>query len=512
MVTTKSTLEQFPNELLHYVFSYLQSDEIIYSFLSLNIRFNSLCHHYIEHIDLSMTNSVDKWFTENFQLIPSLIKTLKLNDMQLDLVFESFNDVSTYFTQLKTIHLGIFLQNGHYKQYLPVFKQTISSLLLNYQNATILSRIDHDILNEFITNNAESSILLDTLTIHGVCLSFDGEQFQICQTLKCLTIFIEYQHQLFILLEYLPQLEYLNVGIREGKAAKYDYNYSKTKHLSLKLREFILSANDIHFSDICLLLKQCQSTLEILKIRFKIDYLIDGRMLEPFKRSLKQFYFYFFCHSLDDLSINALDLLSSFQTLAWSHQPVMFFTNSFYQTYTLVSPPRDCQKFNCSLTNEFLNYYLNNRQEELKLPRITRLFLNDKQQPMYTYKFFRLLKTVFTNLQILEVGSSFELHNDNLENDVTLDTVRTLIITNNQDHCVVKHLFKLLPNLYRLAIDYDLLINVTDELYFEQQQDKFQYTPLNEILIHFPPNQHTEITDDLKHKIKFSFKNAKILS
>jgi hypothetical protein len=210
------TLEVLPNELLHDVFSYLHSEEIIYSFLNLNIRFYTLCLPYIERLNLSTTTNEELWSTENFQLIPSLIKTLKLNDTQLDWVFEYDPDsVPTYFTQLQTIQLRILLQNEHYKQYLPIFKKTISSLVLDYQNATVFSQIDHEILNEFIAN--DSSTVLSTLAIEGVCLSIDSENFQICQTLKCLTLRVEYQHHLFILLEYLPQLEYLSIGIREGK-------------------------------------------------------------------------------------------------------------------------------------------------------------------------------------------------------------------------------------------------------------------------------------------------------
>ncbi|CAF4746915.1 unnamed protein product [Rotaria sp. Silwood1] len=371
-------------------------------------------------------------------------------------------------------------------------------------------------LPEFIVN--DSSTVLSTLTIDGVCLSIDSEYFQICQTLKRLTLSVEYQHHLFILLEYLPQLEYLSIGIREGKAGKYDYNYSKTKTLSLKLRQLIISANDIDFYDLNLLLRQCQSTLEILKLRFKIDYIIDGRMLEPWKRSLKQFYFYFFCHSLDESSVDANDLLSSFQTPIWLHdQTVMFFTNSFYQTYTIVSPPYDCRNFNCSLTNEFLNYRLNNRQAEFKMPRIKRVFLNDKQEPVYTDRFFQVLKSIFINLQILEIGSSFHLidNGDNTNSwkkDAKLSTVHTLIIVNNQDHLNVKRLFKLLPNLYRLVIDYDLLVASIYDLYSMERQEQYQYNQLQEILIHFQPNQHIELDDDFKNRVKLVYGKAKILS
>ena len=276
----------------------------------------------------------------------------------------------------------------------------------------------------------------------------------------------------------------------------------------------IISANDIDFNDLHLLLLQCQSTLEILKLRLKIDYIIDGRMLEPLKRSLKQFYFYFFCHSLDDSSIYADDLLASFQTSLWLHdQSVMFFTNSFYQTCTIVSPPYDCRNFNCSLTNEFLNYRLNNRQEEFKMPRIKRIFLNDKQQPVYTDRFFQVLKSIFINLQILEIGSNFHLikNDDDKDNswkeDATLSTARTLIIVNNQDHLNVKRLFKLLPNLYRLVIDYDLLVASTCDLYSVERQEQLQ-----EILIHFQPNQHIELDDDFRNRVKLVYGKAKILS
>ncbi|CAF3709236.1 unnamed protein product [Rotaria sp. Silwood1] len=439
-----------------------------------------------------------------------------MNDTQLDWIFDTPDSVPTYFTQLQKIQLRILLQNEHYKQYLPIFKKTISSLVLDYQNATLFSKIDHEILAEFIVN--DSSTVLSTLTIDGVCLSIDSEYFQICQTLKRLTLSVEYQHHLFILLEYLPQLEYLSIGIREGKAGKYDYNYSKTKTLSLKLRQLIISANDIDFYDLNLLLRQCQSTLEILKLRFKIDYIIDGRMLEPWKRSLKQFYFYFFCHSLDESSVDANDLLSSFQTPIWLHdQTVMFFTNSFYQTYTIVSPPYDCRNFNCSLTNEFLNYRLNNRQAEFKMPRIKRVFLNDKQEPVYTDRFFQVLKSIFINLQILEIGSSFHLidNGDNTNSwkkDAKLSTVHTLIIVNNQDHLNVKRLFKLLPNLYRLVIDYDLLVASIYDLYLMERQEQYQYNQLQEILIHFQPNQHIELDDDFKNRVKLVYGKAKILS
>jgi hypothetical protein len=234
-------------------------------------------------------------------------------------------------------------------------------------------------------------------------------------------------------------------------------------------------------------------------------------MLEVLKQSLKQFYFYFFCHSLENSLINADDLLLSFNTPLWLHdQSVMFFSNSFYQTYTIISPPYDCRNFNCSLTNEFINYRLNNRCEGLKMPRIKRIFLNDKQQPVYTHKFFQMLKSIFLNLRILEIGSNFHfMDNENsCREDTKLSSVHTLIIVTNQDHLNVKYLLKFLPNLYRLVIDYDLLIASLDDFYpTERQKQQFQ-----EILIYFQPNQHIELDDNFKDRIELIFGNVKILS
>lgn len=95
-----------------------------------------------------------------------------------------------------------------YKQYISIFKQYLSKLTLDYQNTSIHSKIDYDeILNEFITNDSSSK--LSSLGIEGVCLSINNSCFQICQTLKHLTLSVEYQHHLFLL------LEYLNIDIRE---------------------------------------------------------------------------------------------------------------------------------------------------------------------------------------------------------------------------------------------------------------------------------------------------------
>lgn len=280
----------------------------------------------------------------------------------------------------------------------------------------------------------------------------------------------------------------------------------------------ILSANDINFDDLHLLLKQCQSTLEILKLRLKIDYIIDGKMLEPLKKSLKEFYFYFFCHSLDGSPISEDQLLSSFQTSSWfNDQLVMFFRNSFYHTYTVVSPPSYCRAFNCSLTNEFLNYRLNNPSEVLKMPKIKRIFLNDKQQPLYTDQVFQVLKSVFIRLRILEIGSNFHFientnENNSFEEDKKLSTVHTLIIVNNQIHFNVKRLLKLLPNLSRLVIDYDLFVAHMDDCYSLSKQELSQYERLQEILIHFQPNQHIQLDDHFKNRVKLIYTNAKILS
>lgn len=50
--------ELFPNEIIGEIFNYLHSDEIIYSFLNINIRFDNLCLPYIERINLSRSSNM----------------------------------------------------------------------------------------------------------------------------------------------------------------------------------------------------------------------------------------------------------------------------------------------------------------------------------------------------------------------------------------------------------------------------------------------------------------------
>ena len=273
----------------------------------------------------------------------------------------------------------------------------------------------------------------------------------------------------------------------------------------------ILSGNDIHLNDLILLFEQCQSTLNRLRLRFKIGYIVDGYLLETLKKRLKEFDFYLFCYSIDKYCSD--DLLSSFQSPIWmKDQLVMFFSNSYYKTLTIISPPNHCRSLNCSITNEFLNYRLNNSNEQLKMSKMKRIFLNDKQKPLYNNQFFYSFKSIFVNLEIIEIGSHFHLI-DNDENSLSrkdwkLSSVNTLIIVNNDNYLNLQCLLKLFPNLVRLVIDYHLLCNYLNDSYSIDQQ----YDQLKEMLIHFKPNEHIYLNDQFKQRIQFTFQNAQILS
>lgn len=229
-------------------------------------------------------------------------------------------------------------------------------------------------------------------------------------------------------------------------------------------------------------------------------------MLKALQKSIKEFDFYFFCHSFDYSSISKNDLLLFFQTPLW-FQSVMFYTNWYYRTLTIVSPPNHWNSFNCSLTNEFENDYFNNRYEQLKMSRIKRIFLNDKQKPFYTNEFFHLIKSIFINLQILEIDFYFHLidyqNNYSSKEYPKWSTIHTLIIVNNDN---VTPLFKLLTNLNHLVIDYHLLLTIIDNSYSIEQH-------LQEIFIHFQPNKHIQLDNHFKDQIRRLYGlNARILS
>ncbi|CAF0863595.1 unnamed protein product, partial [Didymodactylos carnosus] len=85
-----STLESsLPNELYDFIFLYLKSIDIIYSFFNINDHFNHLIYPFLCAIDLSDADeySLNKYYQTILPTIQHYIKAIKVDDKDIDFVF-----------------------------------------------------------------------------------------------------------------------------------------------------------------------------------------------------------------------------------------------------------------------------------------------------------------------------------------------------------------------------------------------------------------------------------------
>jgi hypothetical protein len=141
--------------------------------------------------------------------------------------------------------------------------------------------------------------------------SFTPNILKFNQHLKRLTIKLHYSHDLFILIENLSKLEYLNVEVCEVvKNDKYDYDTIQNKGTTLSsvLKQLIINSMDFTYPRLLLFLKQFQQSIEFLTLNMSIDEKIDGEILESTIVTkipkLKQFKFLFEVNVNENVNIN----------------------------------------------------------------------------------------------------------------------------------------------------------------------------------------------------------------
>ncbi|CAF1519932.1 unnamed protein product [Didymodactylos carnosus] len=223
--------EHLPSELYEFVFMYLKSNDILVSFMNLNKRFTKLVHYQIcRKVDVSLSKSD---FHDILHYVQSTMQSIKLNDNQLNKVFPT---TITSYPNLRSIILNnIPHVNGKYSVHIESFK-TLYSLTLNFLFQCETPEIDQHVLF--------NKCSLEKLFITNCVLSLDSSNsIQMCQSIKYLTIKIQYQHHLFMLMENFPSLVYLNIQITKGIKSTDSYDYINGKLLPLNLKQFILDSS-----------------------------------------------------------------------------------------------------------------------------------------------------------------------------------------------------------------------------------------------------------------------------
>jgi hypothetical protein len=306
-----------PNELFELFLIYLSPCDIIQSLNGINKRLNFLIYPFIHTIDVSTKSK--QWLTKHLFSIQPLVIKIKFKHSQLQTLFPTTTTIHIQYPCLKSIVWDYqFACNDRLcKTYLNVFKTKLVSLNLNLN-------IDENDADDDITDRYNIALLLvqndsliEKLTFKIktpyvlLWFSFPRNILKLNQHLKHLTIKLHYVHDLFILIEHLSKLEYLNVDVCEvEKNDTYDYTriQNQTSTLSPLLKQLIIESLDFTYPRLLLFLQQFQQSIELLSLTMSINDKLDGEILESTIitkiPNLKQFEFLFRIANDKNLNIN----------------------------------------------------------------------------------------------------------------------------------------------------------------------------------------------------------------
>ncbi|UJR32448.1 hypothetical protein I4U23_019910 [Adineta vaga] len=460
---TKSNLMTLPNELIDMFLIYLSSCEIVQSFNNLNARFNSLIYRFIHNINV--TSKRKAWLNKYFTSVQLFVTKVIFNHSQLQTLFPKPSTITNQYRSLQSIvwNYKFIDDNQLCLSYLNIFRRKLSSITLNVSSDD----------EETVHLNVALSLLQDDSYISQLSLnskdefsnmwfSFAPNILKINRYLKYLTIKLHYIHDLFILIENLSVLEYLNVDVCEVEEKDvYNYNniLNKTATLSPFLKEVIMNAMDFTYPRLLLFLQPFQQCIELLTLNMSIRDKLDGEILESTiitkMSKLKQFKFIFQVDHKENVNINKdLDkLISTFRSTSyWSTQSIMCYHDRSIPCYTILSLPWIWSESD-SLTNEIMNYRINNTSVPLEMPEIKSIYLAGTD---ISLEFLKFIKKIFINLRKMIISWHTCTIDERVvygKNRIKLETIHTLKYYGATDDLEYVDFFLLTPNLRRLVVD-----------------------------------------------------------
>ncbi|CAF1258557.1 unnamed protein product [Didymodactylos carnosus] len=205
-----STLESsLPNELYDFIFLYLKSRDIIYSFFNLNDHFNNLIYPFFCAIDLSNVDecTLSKYCQTILPKIHHHIKAIKVDHKNIDSVFPLWL-YSKIYPNLESVFITQVEKDGKDLSYLKFFKQ-----LLNLKIYFGEGEYNETVSNELCSNLFQSDCRLQTLFFDNVYVPINTHTIQRCFSIRKLTIKVHCLDNVYVLLNNLPSIESINISI-----------------------------------------------------------------------------------------------------------------------------------------------------------------------------------------------------------------------------------------------------------------------------------------------------------
>ncbi|CAF4470821.1 unnamed protein product, partial [Rotaria sp. Silwood2] len=431
------TLMSLANELFELFLIFLSSCDIVQSLIGINERLNSLIYSFIHQIDVSKKQ--DQWLNKYLLSVKPLITKIKFHHAQLETLFPT-TTTTTIQDQYPRLTSIIWIYESNLNSsldvaYLNVFKTKLFSLCLSFKS----NPDNNNIYNNVALLLLQDDSLIQCLTFKDnnnhsfIWLSFESSTLKLNQYLKELNIKLRYAHHLFILIRNLLKLEFLNVEI--CGAIKNDiYNYNNienpTATLSPVLKHLIINSHGLTYSNLILLLKQFQQSIQLLKLDMCIQDHVNGEIITSTITStmpkLKELQFVFRFTMNKNVNINTDEIISSFSSTSyWLNHAVMCFYEELHSYFVLLSLPWSTKE-NDPITNDIINYRTNTTTLPLKLMNMYSIYLNSTT---IDFKFLKFIQDTFIHFKKITIcWYTCSLNDDVIEQktQINLSTIQTL--------------------------------------------------------------------------------------
>ncbi|CAF1108817.1 unnamed protein product [Didymodactylos carnosus] len=328
------------------------------------------------------------------------IKSIKFDDKNIHRIIP----ISTTYPNMCSLSITDIGIGGKYLSYLELFKQLVS-LELHFDRQQCDENIPNDVYSNLFRSNSQLQILL----LNNICITINDKSIHPC-FIKKLRIDLRSLYDLFILLNNLPSIEYVNVGIRNVIERHNDKNFKKFSSLS-RLKEFIFfTIQIVNYRSLELLLSQC-SALEHLSLDLDSTQFIDGYRLETklLAKLSKLKRFHFCLRILNPYLMNIDNYVETFKSSYWLNHPILCFKIVLRRSYYCVfSLPFAFHHF-LSLSSNITNYRSNIDDISIcsKQNKLKEIGLYDTYEP-FSLGTFQFIKQTFPlNVDLEDIKSLF---------------------------------------------------------------------------------------------------------
>jgi hypothetical protein len=469
-IQSTTWLDFLPTEILFLIFDYLSNNDIVYTFFDYNQRLNNLLlenERYLNYFEFP---------TINLNLWKSILLMIgsRIECLNIDLIDLSFPLID--FPKLKSLIISSSneLTNEEWKF---IFESRQFSCLhsLKIQEKKIN-------FNEFQNNHLTNSkyVLTNVLNPENCLEIFSCSllipslskkpmiNFLSNLSLHSLTLILTDIEDLFVLIEYTPNLKYLNIKTRPSYQFRRFYEFPQSiNKINFNLKEFHLQlgcrfpiqrrwiCKPYIFDKMINNIKLFSSSLicfslDITNVVFTSSYefVSDSRKLQQFLESMKQLEQFHLYASIPTTNLNNQLFLSRFENEFWFKHNWSF---GMYRNYLFTLP------FYFNFLSNFSNDIQSNNSELLRTNH--RLWYNVKSIELsmtnqYDIHFLRELKIKMPKLNFIKFNSWIQnsklISNERI--NLTLNNVTTILFQGQYFQENIEWFIHLLPNLRHLIL------------------------------------------------------------